>query len=145
MNHILLCSDGSEHALKAARIAAELAKALGAHITILSAYDMAAFMVPYSSAPEAMPAADKLVEIGEEFHKSVQNSTSAILADAGVRFEQNRSYISAAAAAIELAEELKTDMIVMGSRGLGGFKRLLLGSVSEAVLHHAHCPVLIVR
>jgi len=39
----------------------------------------------------------------------------------------------------------KVDLIVMGSRGLGRFQRLLLGSVSEGVLHHAHCSILVVR
>ena len=43
------------------------------------------------------------------------------------------------------AADLKVDLIVIGSRGLGGFKRVLLGSVSIGVVTHAHCPVLVVR
>ena len=46
---------------------------------------------------------------------------------------------------IVLAEELGADLIVMGSRGLGGVKRALMGSVSDSVVRHAHCPVLVVR
>jgi nucleotide-binding universal stress UspA family protein len=46
---------------------------------------------------------------------------------------------------VGLAEELGADLIVIGSRGLGGMKRLLMGSVSESVVRHAHCPVLVVR
>jgi nucleotide-binding universal stress UspA family protein len=44
-----------------------------------------------------------------------------------------------------LAEELGAGLIVMGSRGLGGIRRALMGSVSEKVVRHAHCPVMVVR
>ena len=46
---------------------------------------------------------------------------------------------------ITLAETIGAGLIVMGSRGLGGIKRALLGSVSDSVVRHAHCPVLVVR
>ena len=46
---------------------------------------------------------------------------------------------------VGLAEELGVWLIVMGSRGLGGIRRALMGSVSDSVVRHAHCPVLIVR
>jgi nucleotide-binding universal stress UspA family protein len=46
---------------------------------------------------------------------------------------------------VALAEELGADLIVMGSRGLRGVRRALIGSVSDSVVRHAHCPVLVVR
>jgi nucleotide-binding universal stress UspA family protein len=46
---------------------------------------------------------------------------------------------------IDLAEELGAGLIVMGSRGLGGVRRALLGSISDSVVRHAHCPVMVVR
>jgi nucleotide-binding universal stress UspA family protein len=46
---------------------------------------------------------------------------------------------------LALAEELGVGLIVMGSRGLGGVRRALMGSVSDSVVRHAHCPVLVVR
>ncbi|ABB14618.1 universal stress protein [Carboxydothermus hydrogenoformans] len=46
---------------------------------------------------------------------------------------------------VNLAEEEGYDLIVLGARGLSGIKRYLLGSVSEAVVRLAHCPVLIVK
>jgi nucleotide-binding universal stress UspA family protein len=46
---------------------------------------------------------------------------------------------------VTLAEQIGAGLIVMGSRGVGGIRRALMGSVSESVLRHAHCPVLMVR
>jgi nucleotide-binding universal stress UspA family protein len=46
---------------------------------------------------------------------------------------------------VELAEEIGAGLIVMGSRGLGGIRRALMGSVSDSVVRHAHCPVMVVR
>jgi nucleotide-binding universal stress UspA family protein len=46
---------------------------------------------------------------------------------------------------VRVAEEIRAGLIVMGSRGLGGVRRALMGSVSDSVVRHAHCPVLVVR
>jgi nucleotide-binding universal stress UspA family protein len=46
---------------------------------------------------------------------------------------------------VALAEEIGAGLIVMGSRGQGGIRRALMGSVSDSVVRHAHCPVLVVR
>jgi nucleotide-binding universal stress UspA family protein len=51
----------------------------------------------------------------------------------------------AASEIVELAEELGAGLVVVGSRGLGGIRRALMGSVSDSVVRHAHCPVLVVR
>jgi nucleotide-binding universal stress UspA family protein len=44
-----------------------------------------------------------------------------------------------------LAEELEAGLIAIGSRGLGGLRRALMGNVADSVVRHAHCPVLVVR
>jgi len=46
---------------------------------------------------------------------------------------------------IALAEEIEAGLLVMGSRGLGGIRRALMGSISGSVVRHTHCPVLVVR
>ena len=48
-------------------------------------------------------------------------------------------------AIIHLADEVGAGLIVIGSRGLGGMRRAMMGSVSDSVVRHAHCPVLVVR
>ena len=50
-----------------------------------------------------------------------------------------------AAEIVALAEQIGAGLIVMGARGVGGIRRALMGSVSDSVLRHAHCPVLMVR
>jgi nucleotide-binding universal stress UspA family protein len=50
-----------------------------------------------------------------------------------------------AAEIVELAEELEVGLVVVGSRGSSGIRRALMGSVSDSVVRHAHCPVLVVR
>jgi len=52
---------------------------------------------------------------------------------------------TAAVEATALAQELGVGLMVVGSRGLGGITRALMGSVSDSVVRHAHCPVLVVR
>jgi nucleotide-binding universal stress UspA family protein len=46
---------------------------------------------------------------------------------------------------VHLADEIRAGLIVLGSRGRGGVRRALMGSVSDSVVRHAHCPVLVVR
>jgi nucleotide-binding universal stress UspA family protein len=46
---------------------------------------------------------------------------------------------------VQVAEEIGAGLIIMGSRGLGGVRRALIGSVSDSVVRHAHCPVMVVR
>ena len=46
---------------------------------------------------------------------------------------------------VNLADKVAAGLIVMGSRGRGGIRRALMGSVSDSVVRHAHCPVLVVR
>jgi nucleotide-binding universal stress UspA family protein len=46
---------------------------------------------------------------------------------------------------VHLAEDIEAGLVVMGSRGRGGIRRALMGSVSDSVVRHAHCPVLVVR
>ena len=46
---------------------------------------------------------------------------------------------------MQVAEDIEAGLIVMGSRGRGGVRRALMGSVSDSVVRHAHCPVMIVR
>lgn len=136
---ILLAVDGSEHALHAARTAADLARAMNSkEFRIVVAYD---FIPPYLGEPNMQYAINARME---EANTVLQN---AIKAAGEIPCEIQTELIegSIAEAIIGVATTRKSDVIVMGSRGLGRLAGLLLGSTSQKVVAHAPCPVLIVR
>jgi nucleotide-binding universal stress UspA family protein len=142
---ILVGTDGSETAHTALQRAFELAASLGARLAIVSAYE---------------PVSDPRLR-GEEViaPKDVQwainphDDVLALLAharaeavEAGVaEVETFARQGDAADAIVDVAEEQRCDLIVVGNKGMTGAKRFLLGSVPNKVSHHAPCSVLIVR
>ena len=143
---ILVCSDGSDKSNEAARFAANLAQKYESQVILINVYD-----------PTVVPAATMGIlegslqtDIGagfyaEETFKCVEKETGEVFHKAGVKFSTQRELGHPVHRILSVALDEKVDLIVLGSRGLGGFERLMLGSVSEGVLRHAHCPVLIVR
>jgi nucleotide-binding universal stress UspA family protein len=142
---ILLCADGSEGCVKAAQATAEIAKRFGSRITVLSVFFPTPLLASFGEAPEAAACLDTVISIGEDQHEAIQSAARKVLAEAGVQAEELREFGHPVDTIVNTAQQLKADLVVMGSRGMSGFKSLLLGSVSDGVLHHAHSPVLIVR
>lgn len=142
---ILLASDGSEYAIKAAEAAAELAKALGASVTLLHVFTMPSLhmAVPGSPAVDVDPGA--LSSYVEQVQDAVAKRTGRILEEAGVAYDTLLEAGHPAEVIVRIAEDDGYDLIVMGSRGLSAIQSFLLGSVSDRVVHHAHCPVLVVK
>ncbi|HLK60002.1 MAG TPA: universal stress protein [Chthonomonadaceae bacterium] len=143
-HHILVCSDGSEQALKAAYMAGELARTYHANLTLLTVFNP--WAVGYSaSILNAGEPADLPLQPGyvEEMEAEIERRTR----DAAGKIECRclREMGHPVDQIVNVALRNHVDLIVVGSRGLGRFKSQLLGSVSEGVVHHAHCPVLIVR
>lgn len=140
---ILLSTDGSSEALLASRTAAELAQSTGSELHVV-------FVLPTRRAPfeyEAMGFAiegphEEVKQEGrrrlDEYVSQIEETGGAV-AEAHFRMGQPDDQI------VRLAEELGVGMIVIGSRGHGGVRRSLLGSVSDSVVRHAHCPVTVVR
>ncbi len=142
---ILLASDGSDYALRAARAAAELAKSLGASVTVLHVFTMPTtqMAIPGSPGVEMEPGA--LNTYIEQVQDAVAKRTGRVLDEAGVPYTTLLEAGHPAEVIIRIAEDDGYDLIVMGSRGMSEIKSFLLGSVSDKVSHHAHCPVLIVK
>lgn len=142
---ILVCTDGSENAVHAAEAASELAWKFGADVILLNVVNPSPLVAPYVLAVEAAPNSDVILQYAEESQRAVLEHAVAPFKREGIKLTTRAEIGQQVDCIISVAEEEKADLIVMGSRGLGGFQRLLLGSVSDGVLHHAHCPVLIVR
>jgi nucleotide-binding universal stress UspA family protein len=138
-SNILLAVDGSDHALHAARVAADLANAMNAKtLRVVVAY---ASIPPYLGEPNLQDAINaRLMGSQGILQKAVEalGTVSAEVFTDPVEGDPAESII-------EVARTRESDLIVMGSRGLGRLSGLLLGSTSQKVVAHAPCPVLIVR
>jgi nucleotide-binding universal stress UspA family protein len=136
---ILLAVDGSEHALHAARKAAELARIMKpSEFRIVVSYDT----IPlYLGEPNMQLAIDSRKMEAEEILSRAVKEVGDIPCEIHTEIIEG----DAAEAIIDVATTRGSDIIVMGSRGLGRLAGLLLGSTSQKVVAHAPCPVLIVR
>ncbi|HSK84906.1 MAG TPA: universal stress protein [Rubrobacter sp.] len=137
---ILLATDGSEDAALAARAASNLAEKTGAELHVVH---VVRYLPPHAYA-DARPKGYE-----ELYHKQVKElldeQVRLVEAEGGKDAKVHFRVGSPVAEILRLAQELAVDLIVVGSRGLGRWKRLTLGSVSEGVVYHAPCPVLVLR
>jgi nucleotide-binding universal stress UspA family protein len=119
---ILLATDGSEDAKLAARTAADLAEKTDSELHVVYVGGEGFYEIPL-----------------------VDNEVEQLEAAGGTVTQAHLSMGEAAPEIVVVAEEIDAGLIVMGSTGQGSIRRALLGSVSESVVKHAHCAVLIVR
>jgi nucleotide-binding universal stress UspA family protein len=137
---ILVGHDGSECAQHALRWAGELARRADMDLHVLRAWSMTSAPRPASWSPGYVPPMEDWAgAVLEELTKQV---TAARL-DPAVRVSCHVVHRSPAKGLIETAEG--ADLLVVGARGRGGFGGLLLGSVSDQCVHHAPCPVTVIR
>jgi nucleotide-binding universal stress UspA family protein len=140
---IMLATDGSEYSRAAARSIAERPWKKGTEIRILSVLD------PFIPAIEPWYGAAHLIEQTLKQRESeceeAVKSAGKLLADAGLAVTTMVKEGGPKWRIIEQAQEWQADLLVMGSHGRRGLKRLLLGSVSEVVALHARCSVEVIR
>ena len=139
---VLIASDGSDQATKAFAVAEGLAKAYNAKLVVLTAVELA-YILPRVSPAEL--AAFREYAVGDAKTRveslALQSRTDGVDAKGEV-LDKGESPVKMI---LEYAEAEGVDLIVVGTRGLGGFSKMLLGSVSSGLVSHAHCNVLIVR
>ena len=141
---IVVGTDGSETATEAVKQAVDLAKAVGAKVQLVSAYEP----VPNQRIREEKTQAPDDVQwsIGPREDVDATLADAAEVAEAaGVDVERFARQGDPADAILDVAEERGSDLIVVGNKGMTGAKRFLLGSVPNKVSHHAPCSVLIIR
>jgi nucleotide-binding universal stress UspA family protein len=140
---ILLATDGSEQAELAVLRAVELADATDSELHVVHVGVVPIFLQSY---PGTLGYYGKLYEqIEEESKELLRKQSLRVKAAGGTVAGSHLRMGQVALEIVALAEELGADLIVMGGRGLGGVRRALMGSVSDSVVRHAHCPVLVVR
>jgi len=148
LKKILVSTDGSENANRAVQTAIQLAKQNDSELLIVT---VLAMIVPRIYTPIApFPSEDDynrfLERAKDEGNKIVDQAVSEAKNESiNARGNVVTSMTSVAESILDTAETEKVDLIVVGTRGLGGFKKLLLGSVSSAIVAHALCAVLVIR
>jgi nucleotide-binding universal stress UspA family protein len=151
---ILLATDGSGEAELATRTAVDLAQMSDSELHVVHVLDASpspALLYPDVTDPEGAEVPDQVLEQdlerrAEQRGREVLDAEAERVQSAGGTVAQTHLAMGDAPREIvHLAEDLEAGLIVMGSRGHGGIRRALMGSVSDSVVRHAHCPVLIVR
>jgi nucleotide-binding universal stress UspA family protein len=142
---ILVAFDGSKDSQKAISLACSLAQKFGSELTVVHVFSSPS--IGYS-ATSGMPIPDyKMLEDAKRAAaKEVLSRGLQLAKQQGA--EGKGELIEAPSvveALVEFAVNKNADLIVTGTRGMTGFKKLILGSVSSGLVNHAHCPVLIAR
>jgi nucleotide-binding universal stress UspA family protein len=141
---IVVGTDGSETAGEAVRGAIELAKAIGATIELVCAYEPVSGQRLREESRQAPEDLQWMVNPREDVDATLRDAAERIAA-AGVQVNTYAREGDPADAILDVAEERGADLIVVGNKGMTGAKRFLLGSVPNKVSHHAPCSVLIIR
>lgn len=145
---ILVATDGTEHSREALDTVLYFNLSDGDEIKIISVVDMA--------SPPAVDLYGGFLPATSEFETVVRANFEKIVEEARQHLKDktlnDKIYISAETLSgspesriVETAEEMNADLIIVGSHGYNRWERLLLGSVSDSVVHHAPCSVLVVR
>jgi nucleotide-binding universal stress UspA family protein len=141
---ILVAVDGSEEAALAAQAAAELSKATGSEVHLVHVLPTEERLVGHHLYSEQIR--ESLVEQAERVGRSfVEEQAQRISSEGGKLGETHLRVGHPDKEIVRLAHVLEVGTIVVGSRGLGALERALMGSVSDSVVRHAHCPVFVVR
>ncbi len=145
---ILLATDGSADAELALSTAVDIANSTDSELHVVTVgpgnpdpvYGIHEAGLRYETYEQALEAVEwEAREVLDEQVRKVKELGRTVT-EAYLRRGERRDQ-----AIVRQADEIGAGLIVMGSRGLGGFRRALMGSVSDSVVRHAHCPVLIVR
>jgi nucleotide-binding universal stress UspA family protein len=141
---ILVATDGSEEASAAAQVATEMAEATDSELHL--AYAMQEERYRPHLGPEMWEGWEEGFEHAKRSSRSwVEEEAQRMRGKGAKRVEPHLVLGRPDAAIVWLAEEIGAGLVVVGSRGLGAMRRALIGSVSDSVTRHAHCPVMVVR
>ena len=141
--HILVCVDDSEPSIKALEHAIQLAKSLGSQVAVLEVLELDPMIAEdYINKGQS----NVLIDRAKDYILASLEKIKVQYSEDGLSLSiQYREGLSIAETIIQTAIELETDLLVMGSHGRTGLKKLLLGSVAQTVLAQSPVPVLIAK
>lgn len=137
---VVVGDDGSRDAAEALRYAAGEAARRGTTLHVVRSWSIVT-----AERPEDLPAGivASLTELEASTRRATEERVAELLGDADVPVEVHVCHAPAVQTLLTASES--ADVLVVASRGRGGFSSLVLGSVAEQVVRHAHCPVVVVR
>ena len=151
---ILLATDGSQNVAHATEVTVQLSKETGSELHLVyvgeDAYS-ATLVYPEATDPGGVEREDPVLieQLQRQFEQMsrrvLETEVEKVREAGGTVVQAHLRMGKAVVEIVDLAEELGAGLVVVGSRGLGGIRRALMGSFSDSVVRHAHCPVLVVR
>ena len=138
--NILIPTDGSDYSLRAAEYGISIAKMLGAQIMVVYVLDEVV-LEQVSRASEREEVERELKNDGQRYINYVLSLAEKQVVKASSIIAKGRPFEQI----VHIAKGLKMDLIVMGTYGLRGSERILIGSVAERVIEYSSCPVLVIK
>lgn len=143
---ILLATDASKDAEKAALIASDIANSTGSELHVLHVGNTKDFHIAPGAEQSFSPRTGSLGEIREKAEKTLGQAVEQVEEAGGTVAQAHLRLGDPDDEILRFCDEQGGfGLIVMGSRGLTRIKRVVMGSVSESIVRHAHCPVLVAR
>ena len=140
----MIAIDGSEHSIKAAEYALNIAKNYGATLhAVTVTYIPESYHVKQEDVLERPRQISETMDDAKRWFESFNENAKE--SNVQLRTELINSHRPVDYVLLEYAEKENIDLIVVGTRGRSGFKKLLLGSIASGVVTYAHCPVLVVK
>lgn len=140
---ILVPLDGSENSFRALSAACDLAENCHASIELLYVFLLSKEIPAYTQINSSYIPDSVFTDAQENGHRILKEGLKQIPSSIVANDTLEMGF--PAEKIIEISQKINCDLIVMGSRGLGAIKSIVVGSVSSHVLHHANCPVMVVR
>ncbi|MDQ5870322.1 MAG: universal stress protein [Thermoproteota archaeon] len=137
---VLVAVDGSEYSMNAAEYAISITRQFGSELIALHVITSDVSTV----ASAFLPQMEEIKKNAQEYFDKIRRKGEEASGDIQLRTELISSP-SVVGGIIEFAEKENIDLIVVGTKGRSGLKRLLLGSVASGIVNYAHCPVMIVK
>lgn len=145
---ILVPIDGSDYSFKAAEYAMDISRRYRSEIALIS---IVASKVRYGNSSGIFGAIPPSYlkkyenEAKKWFNRILEKAKKDGLEIKKIRTDVITTPLSVVSTILRYAEKYDADLIVIGTRGITGFKRMLVGSVASGVVTYAHCPVLVIR